>query len=101
MGGMGGIEDMMGGGKDGGKGKEAADEGEKAGRDWKWRWQQNGEEIQVWVVLDPPATKKDITVKFKLSSLVVAIRGETIIDGTLGGKVEVDECTWCLSADKS
>merc|ERR1712232_681327 len=96
-GGKGGGMDMMGG-KGGGKGNE--DESEKAGGD-KWFWQQKGEEIQIRIVCDPPATKKDVSVKFKSSSLSASVHGVSIIEGTLGGKVEVDECTWCLSADKS
>merc|ERR1719215_66025 len=90
--------DMMGG-KGGGKGKDA-DDSEKAGGD-KWFWQQKGEEIQIRIVCDPPANKKDVSVKFKSSSLSATVNGVSIIDGSLGGKVEVDECTWCLSSDKS
>merc|ERR550514_2460724 len=102
MGGMGGMGDMLGG-KGGGKGGGAddADKGEQTGGE-KWFWQQKGEEIQVRIVCDPPvANKKDVSVKFKARSLSASVRGETIIEGTLRGKVEVDECTWCLSADKS
>jgi len=101
---MGGMGDMMGGmgGKGGGKGggKAPEDNDEKPGGE-KWFWQQKGEEIQIRIVCDPPATKKDVSVKFKSTSLTVTIRGESIVEGTLGGKVEVDECTWVLSPDKS
>merc|ERR1711957_67313 len=96
-GGMGGMGDMSGGM---GGGEAPADDSEKVGAGGKWHWQQKGEEIQVRVPLDPPATKKDISVKFKMASLAVSVRGESIIDGALGGKVEVDECTWCLSSAK-
>merc|ERR1719387_869810 len=93
---MGGMGGMMG--KGGGKGE--ANESEQAGKDGKWHWQQKGEEIQVRIPLDPPATKKDISVKFKSASLAVTVRGETVLDGNLCGKVEVDECTWCLTPAK-
>merc|ERR1719162_2050994 len=100
-GGKGGGGMDMKGGKGGGKGQEKeADDSEKAGGD-KWFWQQKGEEIQIRIVCDPPATKKDVSVKFKSSSLSASVHGVSIIDGSLGGKVEVDECTWCLSSDKS
>merc|ERR1719229_2201119 len=92
---MGGI-----GGKGGGKGAGDADDAEKVGQDGKWHWQQKGEEIQIRIPLDPPATKKDVSVKFKVSTLYVAVRGEAVLDGTLFGKVEVDECTWCLTSGK-
>merc|ERR1712226_1088137 len=91
MGGMGG------GGKGGGKGPE--EEVEK--KDEKWIWSQKGEEVHIRIALDPPATsKKDVNVKFKATSLLVSVRGETKIDGTLGGKVEADDCTWCFSPAK-
>lgn len=90
-----------GGGKGGGKGEAAPDDAEKVGDGGKWHWQQKAEAIHVRVALDPPATKKEISVKFKASSLAVAVRGESIIDGKLFGKVEVDDCTWCLSPDRA
>merc|ERR1719223_2669260 len=100
-GGKGGMGDMMGGmGGMGGQGGEKADDSEKIGEDGKWHWQQKGEEIQVRIPLDPPATKKDIGVKFKAASLSVTVRGESVLDGALHGKVEVDECTWCLNPGK-
>jgi len=98
-GGMGGMMGGMGGGKGGGKGggQEAPeDDSEKV--DEKWVWNQKGEEVHIRFKLDPPATaKKDVEVKFKATALVVKVRGETIIDGAIGGKVEADECTWCFS----
>merc|ERR1711971_809353 len=99
LGGKGGGKGGMDGGKGGGKAAKA-DDSERVGGDGKWHWQPKGEEIQCRIVCDPPAVKKDIVVKFKAQSLFVSVRGETVIDGTLGGKVEVDECTWCLSSDR-
>lgn len=90
----------MGGGKGGGKGGAPEEEEEK--EDAKgFTWSQKGEEVHVKFKLDPPATgKKDVEVKFKANSLKVSIRGESKIDGTLGGKVEADDCTWCFSPAK-
>merc|ERR550532_1315084 len=103
MGGMGGMGDMMGGmggGKGGGKGQD--DDAEKEGGDGKWNWSQKDEAVHVRFAIEPPATgKKDVNVKFKATSLLVSVRGETVIDSKLGGKVEVDECTWCFSPDKA
>jgi len=100
MGGMGGMGDMGGkGGKGGGKGGAKEDEEEHKAE--KWAWSQKGEEVHVRIALDPVATsKKDVEVKFKSTSMVVKVRGETIIDGSLGGKVEADDCTWCFSPAK-
>merc|ERR1712195_358896 len=95
-GGMGGGK---GGGKGGGGGGAPEEEVEREGE--KWTWSQKGEEVHIRFKLDPPATsKKDVDVKFKASAMVVKVRGETIIDGNLGGKVETDECTWCFSPTK-
>lgn len=67
----------------------------------KWVWMQQGEEVHIRFPLNPPAsTKKDISVTFKTNALKVLIRGEIILDSILGGKVDVDCCTWCLSSAK-
>merc|ERR1719329_603278 len=76
----------------------------KRTRRWRRRRKrsQKDEAVHVRIAIDPPASgKKDVNVKFKATSLSVSIRGETVIDGALGGKVEVDECTWCFSPDKA
>merc|ERR1719491_2149780 len=105
MGGMGGMGGGMGGmggmgGKGGGKGEAPEEEVEKKCE--KWTWSQKGEEVHIKFPLDPPATnKKDVNVKFSSFKLVVSVRGETIIDGSLGGKVEPDDCTWCFSPAKN
>merc|ERR1719205_172264 len=98
-GGGGGMGDMMGGmmgGKGGGKG-EAKDDSEKVGEGGKWIWQQKGEEMQVRLPQEVAITKKDVEVKFKRATLLVKVKGETVIDGALFGTVEVDECTWCIA----
>lgn len=106
-GGKGGMADMMagmGGGMGGGKGgygapaaPAAKDDSEKACEGGKWHWQQKGEEIQVRFPTEGKITKKEIVVKFKRTSIHVAIKGEVVVDATLGGAVEVDECTWCIA----
>merc|ERR1711957_99275 len=102
MGGMGGMMGGMGGkggGKGGGEGKGPEDDAEKECE--KWVWNQKDDGVHTRFKLDPPATsKKDVNVKFKATTLLVEIRGESIIDGKLGGKVEVDDCTWCFSPAK-
>jgi len=97
MGGMGGGGGM---GKGGGKGQQAPPEDTDEKKGEKWVWMQKGEEVHIRFALDPPATKKDISVTFKSNTLKVVIRGEATIDGKLGGKVDVDDCTWVLSPDK-
>ncbi|CAE8595415.1 unnamed protein product, partial [Polarella glacialis] len=96
-GGMGGMEGMMGG-KGGGKGGGGAekDDSEKEAADGKYHWLQKGEELQIRFPSETPITKKDVSVKFKRASVVVTVSGVVLLEGDLGGTVEVDECTWCL-----
>merc|ERR1711865_692205 len=80
MGGMGGGMGGMGG-KGGGKGQAPPeDTDEKKGE--KWVWMQKGEEVHIRFPLDPPGTKKDISVTFKTNTLKVVIRGETTLEGS-------------------
>merc|ERR1719198_2720640 len=103
LGGKGGGKGMggMGGGKGGGGGygggQAEKDDSEKVGDGGKWHWQQKGEEIQVRFPQESAITKKDIAVKFKRLALTVTIKGDVVLDGTLGGGIEVDECTWCIT----
>merc|ERR1740117_1155684 len=80
-GGMGGGG--MGGGKGGGKGKGPEPE---------------PDEVQVLFKLPKAVTKKDVKVGFKSASLSVAVSGDALLDGGLGGKVDTDDCTWCLAS---
>ena len=95
MGGMGGGKGGMGGGK--GQEDPNAEREEEGG----WKWSQKGDEIQVTVPLPEATTKKDIAVVFKAASLKVTVKGEVKLEGALSDKVETDECTWCLSSDKT
>eukprot|EP00747_Dinoflagellata_sp_TGD_P034060 gnl/TRDRNA2_/TRDRNA2_137028_c0_seq2.p1 gnl/TRDRNA2_/TRDRNA2_137028_c0~~gnl/TRDRNA2_/TRDRNA2_137028_c0_seq2.p1 ORF type:complete len:561 (+),score=138.59 gnl/TRDRNA2_/TRDRNA2_137028_c0_seq2:125-1684(+) len=123
LGGLGGLGDAMGGpagkgaGRGGGKGAagkadaalgysggappgggsasssgEDMDEKEVDG----YSWSQNGEDVQITFPLPKPVLKKSVNVTFKPSTLQVAVDGDLLLDGSLCGKVEVDECTWCL-----
>jgi len=94
-GGMGG----MGGGKGGGKGKGPEPEPEEVEKDeGGYTWSQKGDEVQVLFKLPKAVTKKDVKVGFKSASLSVAVSGDALLDGGLGGKVDTDDCTWCLAS---
>mmetsp|Transcript_11843 Transcript_11843/g.49777 ORF Transcript_11843/g.49777 Transcript_11843/m.49777 type:complete len:119 (-) Transcript_11843:1476-1832(-) len=92
MGGMGGMEGMMGGGP-----KQPMDEVDGGQGDTKWKWEMNDDEILVRIALSKPTTKKDLKVTFAHKTLKVEVHGETIIDGKLEGAVHADECTWCIA----
>merc|ERR1712124_216417 len=61
-----------------------------------WSWSEAGEEVQISLPLGEATQKKDVKVTFKLASLTVHVDGFPLLEGNLGGPVEVDECTWCL-----
>merc|ERR1711935_967602 len=53
-------------------------------------------EIIVRFALETPATKKDVKVVFKATTLQVTVAGEEVLNGKLFGRVQTDDCTWCL-----
>merc|ERR1719162_2268269 len=87
----------MDGGKGGGKGKGTS-EPEVEKDEGGYTWSQKGDEVQVLFKLRKAATKKDVKVGFKLSALSVAVNGDALLDGGLAGKVDTDDCTWCLAS---
>jgi serine/threonine protein phosphatase PrpC len=66
-----------------------------------YTWNQKGEEIQVTFKLAKKASKGNVKVAFKPSSLQVHVHGEALFDGTLFGNVEIEDCTWCLANEGS
>lgn len=83
----------------GGPGKGAPAEEEGAEKDENgYTWSQQGDEIQITFKLQASTTKKDVKVAFKPKTLGVIVSGESLLNGPLGGEVDVEECTWCLAA---
>merc|ERR1719408_1212202 len=93
---IGAMMSMLGKGKGKGQGDPNAEHEEEG-----WKWNQKGDEVQVTVPLSEGTTKKDISVVFKATSLKVSVKGATVVEGQLSGAVETDECTWCLSGDRT
>eukprot|EP00930_Biecheleria_cincta_P056261 TRINITY_DN42410_c0_g1_i1.p1 TRINITY_DN42410_c0_g1~~TRINITY_DN42410_c0_g1_i1.p1 ORF type:complete len:544 (-),score=147.14 TRINITY_DN42410_c0_g1_i1:251-1810(-) len=97
------MQQMMaakGGGKGYGKdkGKAEPEPQEEIEKDeGGYTWSQKGEEVQVVFKLKKVATKKDVKVGFKTASLSVGVHGEVLLDGGIAGKVDTDDCTWCLA----
>merc|ERR1712190_203378 len=94
------------GGKGGGKGKEADGYPEKEPEEIEkdeggYTWSQKGDEVQVLFKLPKPAVKKDVKVGFKMLSLSVAVHGDSLLDGSLAGKIDTDDCAWCLASGGS
>ena len=59
---------------------------------------QTGDEIELTVPLPPGATKKDVRVKFLPDRLTLSFEGHdgAGLKGTLGGKIDLDGCTWTV-----
>jgi len=95
-----------GGGKGGSKGGETtrkndSDDMEIERDEDGYTWSQKGDEVQVLFKLPKPATKKDVKVVFKPASLSVTVHGTSLLDGSLGGQVDTDDCTWCIGGGGS
>ena len=59
-------------------------------------WNQSADEVEIKVVV-PAATKsKDAAIKFGAKSLKVTVNGVVRVEGTLGGNVMIDDCTYTL-----
>ena len=60
---------------------------------------QTGDEIELTIPLPPGVTKKDVRVKFHTERLTLSIEGNEAagIKGSLGGKVDLDGCTWAVT----
>merc|ERR1719174_2209249 len=105
MGGTGGGKGGKGGGKAARKGKggkAAAEEDAGAEKDENgYKWSQDGDEVQITFKLEESTTKKDVKVAFKSKTLAVAVSGKSLLDGSLSGEVDVEECTWCLAGGGS
>ncbi|CAK9038234.1 unnamed protein product [Durusdinium trenchii] len=104
---LGMLQDMMG--KGGGKGAQGGGKGgagsappetakaeEVEKEEDGYVWSQQGEEVQIAFTLPKAASKKDVKVQFKQSSILVQVHGDTLLQGSLQGKVEAEGCTWCL-----
>lgn len=66
-----------------------------------YSWTQKGDEVQVTFKLPKRAAKKEVKIKFEPKTINVAVHGNTLLEGSLGGTVDVDTCTWCLAGSGS
>eukprot|EP00928_Gymnodinium_smaydae_P017960 TRINITY_DN16846_c0_g3_i1.p1 TRINITY_DN16846_c0_g3~~TRINITY_DN16846_c0_g3_i1.p1 ORF type:complete len:342 (-),score=70.51 TRINITY_DN16846_c0_g3_i1:201-1226(-) len=66
------------------------------GEEGKYKWKQDGEELEVAVDVPATATKAEIKVVFQPRALKVLHRGETLIEGPLAGMCCPEGSTWTL-----
>lgn len=101
-GGKGGKGDPFGKGGKGDAPPPAAANEEGLEKDEKgYSWSQQGDEIQITFKLEKKSVKTDVKVAFKSKTLAVTLAGESLLNGSLGGEVDVEECTWCLASGGS
>ena len=55
---------------------------------------QDDEELEVTIPVEDDVGKKDVAVRFTARSLRVTVKGETLIDSPLKGRIYPDECSW-------
>jgi hypothetical protein len=74
--------------------------GAKSGKLPWCEWEQSIADVTVMVALPAGTRKGSLTIGFRRSGLSVALRGGVVIaDVELGGRVQIDECTWTLVDD--
>jgi hypothetical protein len=59
-------------------------------------WSQTDDEVQVDFQVASGTKAKYVKVSFGMNSLKVTVAGQTLLQGTTGGTVNVDECTYTL-----
>lgn len=101
MAGKGGGKGGKGGPGAAGKGLPPDDNEGKEKDENGYTWSQQGEEVQITFKLPKSATKKDVKVAFKPKTVAVSVSGESLLEGSLMGQVDVEECTWCLASGGS
>ena len=55
---------------------------------------QDDDELEVTIPVAEDVGKKDVAVRFTARSLRVTVKGETLIDSPLKGRIYPDECSW-------
>jgi hypothetical protein len=77
-----------GGGGDGGGFREGKADG--------YTWSQNEEEVELRFPVASGTKAKYVKVNFGRTTLKVVVAGQTLVNGTLGGTVEVDDSTFTI-----
>lgn len=66
------------------------------GEDGKYKWKQDGEELEVSVEVPVEARKTDVKVVFQPKALKVLHQGEVVLEGALAGQCCPEGSTWTL-----
>lgn len=64
-----------------------------------YNWDQTRDEVEMRFSVDKEVKAKQVSVKFSRSSLKVSVAGESLAEGSTGGTVVVDDCTYTLQDD--
>ena len=89
--------DMFPGAQHMGRPVEAVQQADKSVEGWEGvTWAQTGDEVEFKIVIPEGTKAKDAAVKFGAKSIKVAVGGAVRVEGTLGGNVIIDDCTYTL-----
>ena len=50
--------------------------------------------------LSPETKSKDIKIDFRMKSLKVSVANKVLLDATLGGEVDREDCTYTIEEDR-
>ena len=77
----------------------AAENLEVDSRGRKIEFIDNGADVEIGLEA-PGATKKDVMVTFKVDAILVKVKHDVALQGTLFGKISPDECSWYLEGER-
>jgi hypothetical protein len=64
-----------------------------------YSWTQNSDEVEIKIALPANTPSNQISVKFSVKSLKVQVSSSTVLEGSLGGAVMLDDCTYTVEND--
>lgn len=80
----------------GGAGASAGGNGFREGQGDGFTWNQNDDEVELRFPVAANTKAKYVKVNFGKSTLKVTVAGQTLLNGQLGGTVEVDDSTFTI-----
>mmetsp|Transcript_11897 Transcript_11897/g.29300 ORF Transcript_11897/g.29300 Transcript_11897/m.29300 type:complete len:292 (-) Transcript_11897:289-1164(-) len=79
--------------------KELAEKKFPEGSTGRYSWNQKEDEVEIVVPVPEGCSSKDVKMGLKSKSIVVALKGQVILEGDLFQTVRTDGSTWSISGD--
>jgi len=79
--------------------RELAEKKFPEGSTGRYSWNQKEDEVEIVVPVPEGCSSKDVKMGLKSKSIVVALKGQVILEGDLFQTVRTDGSTWSISGD--